>query len=202
MATTLVGVFDDDSDAQRACEQLEREGIDRSMVKLTGNDAAPAETTTAHEDHRGFFARLFGLDQPDEDSGHYAEAVRRGSNVVAVTVADEARVDAVKRTLDDCGAIDISQRVEQWKAAGYTGHDTTAPRYSAADIAKERETFKVMQEDLKVAGREEQSGGVRVHERVTAKPVGSEATRLYSGPERRVGRSTPYTGVERRVNAS
>jgi uncharacterized protein (TIGR02271 family) len=176
MATTLVGVFDDYSDAQRACDRLEKEGIDRSMMKLTGGDTTLTETSTTHEDHRGFFARLFGLDEPDEDSATYAEAVRRGSNVVTVTLADEGRLDDIRRTMEDCGAIDISRRVEQWKASGYTGYDPTAPRYSAADIAKERETFKVMQEDLKIGKREVQSGGVRVVQRVSEEPVSEQVT--------------------------
>jgi uncharacterized protein (TIGR02271 family) len=79
--------------------------------------------------------------------------------------------------LSGAGAIDIDQRVTQWKSAGYTGYDAAAPVYSADEIAAERQRFNVVKEELEVAKREVQTGGVRVYSRVTETPV-SESVNL------------------------
>jgi uncharacterized protein (TIGR02271 family) len=124
-----------------------------------------------------FFKDLFGDDDVPEEAGHYREAVRRGGAVLSVDVADESRVEAVRGVLSGAGAIDIDQRVTQWKSAGYTGYDAAAPVYSADEIAAERQRFNVVKEELEVGKREVQTGGVRVYSRVTEKPV-SESVNL------------------------
>jgi uncharacterized protein (TIGR02271 family) len=177
MAITLVGIFDSVADAQQARRLLLQEGLDESMVRLTSSDQpsmqGAARTT---EDHRGFFARLFGLDEPDEHVGDYAEAVRRGSTVVSVELDDESQAGRVRSLLENSGAIDVDRRVEQWKAAGYTGYDPMSAPYTADQAQEERETFKVMKEELRVGKRAVESGAVRVHRRIMEKPVSEKVT--------------------------
>jgi uncharacterized protein (TIGR02271 family) len=177
MTTTLVGMFDKLDEAQEARRKLLQEGLSDSMVKLTStNSAATHPLPMEAGEHRGFFARLFGLDEPDEYSGHYAEAVRRGSSVVTVQLADGRSADRVRRILEDCGAIDVDQRVEQWKAGGYTGFDAAASPYGAAEAANDRHTLKVMEEELKVGKRALRTGGVHVRQYVSEKPVSADVT--------------------------
>lgn len=180
MAMTLVGVFDNSSDAQDATSKLEAHGIDRNMVKVTSTDTTSSKPAAMqHEDHRGFFAKLFNMDEPDEETGNYAEAVRRGSSVVTVSLNDDSKADEVSGILEDCGAIDVSRRVEAWKATGYKGYDPSAPAYSKDQTEKERQTLDVMEEQINVGKRTVEEGGVRVHRRVSEKPF-SEQVSLHS----------------------
>jgi uncharacterized protein (TIGR02271 family) len=177
MAITLVGIFDSVADAQDARRLLLQEGLDESMVRLTSSDTASMQGgAVTTEDRRGFFARLFGLDEPDENVGHYAEAVRRGSTIVTVELDDESRASQIVSLLEESGAIDVDRRMEQWKASGYTGYDPTAAPYTADEAQEERETFKVMKEELRVGKRAVESGAVRVHRRMTEKPVSEQIT--------------------------
>lgn len=177
MASTVVGVFDEYSDAQKACEKLETMGIDLQNIQVnsSASGSEPASFTSSHKEHeggiRGFFSSLFGSDDADETSGHYSEAVRRGSAVVTVNLSDDDTVDAVSEVLEDCGAIDVDERVRQWKSAGYTGYDESAQPYTSDEAMREREKLQVVREDLKVGKREVERGGVRVHRRVSETPV-------------------------------
>lgn len=182
MASTVVGVFDEYRDAQRACEKLESMGIDLQNIQV--NSSASGESapsfTSSHQEHeggiRGFFARLFGSDDADETTGHYSEAVRRGSAVVTVNLSDESKVDSVSDVLEECGAIDVDERVRQWQASGYTGYDERAQPYTSDEASQEREKLQVVREDLKVGKREVKRGGVRVHRRVSETPVEEQVT--------------------------
>lgn len=184
MATTLVGVFDDHSDAQQACDKLFAAGFDREAVQITSGNAATMgdpsaiSTSTGKREHqggiRGFFASLFGDD--DVTSGHYSEAVRRGNAVVTVNLPDDRRVDEVTDILEDCRAADVDERIEHWKTTGYSGYDPSAPPFSSEEIAREREQMRAIPEDLKISKREVQGGGVRVHRRMTETPIEEQVT--------------------------
>lgn len=155
MATTLVGMFDDLDAAQHARTRLTQAGISDSMIQLTAAQGAEGTASgsmpgTGKVDHRGFFARLFGLDEPDDDANLFAEGVRRGSSVVTVTLPDESLAESAIQILEETGAIDVDQRLDQWKTGGYQAYDEQAPGYTADQVAQERQTFNVMQEDLKV----------------------------------------------------
>ena len=72
---------------------------------------------------------------------HYHEAVRRGSVLLTVEVGDESQTDVVRAALNDAGAVDIDERVAQWRSSGYSGYDPSAKEYSADEIAAERKAF-------------------------------------------------------------
>lgn len=176
MAITLVALFDSIAEAQQARQRLLQRGLGEDMVTLTSSEQTPATPVRGKEDQRGFFARLFGMDEPDESVGHYAEAVRRGSTVLTANLPDENSADRIRMLLEESGAIDVDRRVQQWKETGYTGYDPNAAPYTADQMRQERETFKVMREDLKIGKREVEGGAVRVHRRVTEQPVSEEVT--------------------------
>jgi len=188
MNQTVVGVFNSHEAAERAAETLASQGFDRSQmhVKSTGMDSTDTDsgTTTASRDGEGtgvmasirhFFAELFGDD--DEQSGHYAEAVRRGGAVLAVEV-DDSRLDAARDALTRCGAIDIEEQVSNWRSQGWSGHDSEAAPYSREQAAAERENVvPVVEEQLEVGKRQVSGGAVRVVSRVVSRPV-SESVEL------------------------
>jgi uncharacterized protein (TIGR02271 family) len=181
MAKTLVAVFDDYDDAERARERLASAGFRQQDIQVTPErsawgtgDASYGGTATKPGGLRGFFASLFGTDD-EESHGYYSEAVRRGSIVVAVEVNDN-QTERATDIFEDCGAIDVDERVERWKAAGYTGYDEQAKPLTRDEIAKDRESLQVVQENLKVGKRAVERGVVRVHKRIVEKPVQEQVT--------------------------
>ena len=190
MNQTVVGVFNSHEAAERAAETLAGQGFERSRmhVKSTGADstgtASATTSTSTSQDGEGtgvmasirhFFAELFG--DEDEQSGHYAEAVRRGGAVLAVEV-DDSRVDAARDALMECGAIDIEEQVSSWRSQGWSGHDASAAPYSREQAAAERQNVvPVVEEQLEVGKRQVSGGAVRVVSRVVSRPV-SESVEL------------------------
>lgn len=181
MASTLAGVFDDFDDAERARERLASAGFRREAIQFTPErsawgtgDATYGGRAEKQGGLRGFFALLFGTDE--ESHEHYSEAVRRGSVVVTVTLEDDSQIERATEILEDCGAIDVDERLEQWKATGYTSYDERAKPLTREEIARERETLQVIQEEMKVGKRAVQRGSVRVHRRITETPVQEQVT--------------------------
>jgi uncharacterized protein (TIGR02271 family) len=191
MSQLLVGVFDSFEQADQALEQLTQTGIPGSSMEVHANSptgdelagdtriegrTAPVEESASYKVGR-FFGHLFGSGKAPAEVGHYQEAVRRGGAVLTVTVVDEEQLIAVRSALHEAGALDIEERVAQWRNTGYQGYDPSAAQYSADEIAAERQSFAVVRESLEVGKREVQTGGVRVYSRATETPV-SEAVTL------------------------
>ena len=195
MTQTIIGVFNTIQDAEVAQARLEAEGFARSDMSVHAQDATSttdADLTTRNVTagtsdtgyHEGamsriehFFKNLFGDNDRPEEIGHYQEAVRRGGALLTVDIVNESDSERVRDALYAAGAIDIDARVAQWRNTGYTAYDSSAPAYTADEIAAERKAFPVVQESLEVGKREVQTGGVRVYSRVTETPV-SESVNL------------------------
>ena len=174
MATTLVGIFDRAEDAQRASAELTQAGIEERMVKVTSSETERSDMGAGSRDDRGFFAKLFGLGDDDEESGTYAEALRRGGYIVTVHLNDASQADRVSDILENTGAIDVKNRMEAWRAGGYSGYDASAGPYSQTEAERDRETLQVMQEEIRIGKRAVEGGGVRVHRYTTERPVSEE----------------------------
>jgi stress response protein YsnF len=134
MSSVLIGVFENESAAAQARTRLLAEGFADSAIEMTGGgSAAPGATATDEREQEGpiarFFRSLFG-DEEDERRGAYSEtygeAMRRGNCALAVTARDEAEVDRAERLLNECGAIDIDERSQQWRREGWTGSTWSA----------------------------------------------------------------------------
>lgn len=190
-STTLVAVFDDYAAAQQASRELMNQGIQQSAIQIESNLRTGAAGHGGSTDYQrsgqnesgfmGWFRRAFGSDNPDTETEHYAEAVRRGNALLSVAVPD-AQVDSVTQMLNHMGAVDIDRRAAAWRESGYTGYDPNAQPYNHDEAARERAQYKdtnaranntmpVVQEELEVGKRSVQRGGVRVYSRVISQPV-------------------------------
>jgi stress response protein YsnF len=199
---TIVGVFDSMSEAQDARTALLQSGFEESAIQVrshaeTQAGVSSSAASTTHEDEGfmasvgSFFRNMFGGD--DEHAGNYSEAVRRGSSVVVVSVADEERVSTARSVLADAGATDIDKQVQNWRQQGYSGFDPSARRLQSDEIAAERSRMQtppsgaastsmagqeavipVVQEDIVVGKREVDLGRVRVFTRTEVRPVHEE----------------------------
>lgn len=192
---TVIGVFDDRSAAQSVVEELVSSGFNRGNIEINSHDTYAADVArgntgltgqtrdTSGGGIGGFFRRLFGEEDRDTYST-YAEAVRRGSTVVAVAT-DDQNADRAADILDRYGAIDIDRRTQSWKERGYTGFDETSQPLDIDAISRERQYYEkdsdersipVVQEDLHVGKRMVQRGKVRIFNRVVEQPVEEQVT--------------------------
>lgn len=175
MKHTVVAVFDDAGQAQKAAERLRAQGFEPSAVHVThGAEPGEPEVPPAAEIEGGpidgllrRLATLFGVKEPHV--AHYVEAVRRGGHVVQVDAADEARAAAARDALLALGAVNIDDRIEEWEQAGWK---TPAGEPSAAAGV--------------VVHRQEASiGGVRVYGHTTVRPYDDFAGEFRSDFEAR-----------------
>ncbi|MBV9505554.1 MAG: YsnF/AvaK domain-containing protein, partial [Acidobacteriia bacterium] len=182
--STVAGVFDDYSTADKAAQDLVNAGIPSSAIEVESNFRTGAAGRSGTSEERqsggisGFFRRLFGDDE-EEYSGHYAEAVRRGGAVVCVNALPD-QVDQVVRIMNASGAVDIDRRVEGYREAGYQDYDPAAAPYTYDEAVRERDrnrevdqrtAIPVVEEELQVGKRTVRRGGVRVYSRIVEQPV-------------------------------
>jgi uncharacterized protein (TIGR02271 family) len=189
---TVVGVFKNHETAQRVAAELAESGFSRNDFFISErdvSDAALGNTGLSPQSPRdtsgggisGFFHRLFGSGDVDEETrGHYAEAVRSGRAVVTVHT-DESRQDQVR---------DIMERYDPVNVGGQSGAEPveetrnrdTLVREERADLAErlprgmartgeQEQSIPVLREELEVGKRNVLRGGVRVYSRVSQQPV-------------------------------
>ena len=212
---TVIGVFDSIDEAQSARESLLNSGFEASELRVQsssemeqgGNSSSTMTNPAGKDQDEGFMAgvgrffhNLFGSDDT-EQAGHYSEAVRRGSAVLTVTLADDSRVEQARSALASAGAVDIDKRTESWRQDGYAGFDPASAPYKSEQILAERSrnqeqmnmakqpvnpnatntvrnsevadgtVIPVIREELEVGKREVDLGTVRVVSRTETRPV-------------------------------
>lgn len=77
----------------------------------------------------GLVGALVEAGIPREHADIYAEAVRRGGTLVTART-DEVRRDLVSDILNRHAPVDVEERAESWRYAGWTGFDGRAEPYS------------------------------------------------------------------------
>ena len=212
---TVIGVFDSIDEAQSARESLLNSGFEASELRVQsssemeqgGTSSSTMTNSTGKDQDEGFMAgvgrffhNLFGSDDT-EQAGDYSEAVRRGSAVLTVTLADDSRVEQARSALASAGAVDIDKRTESWRQDGYAGFDPASAPYKSEQILAERSrnqeqmnmakqpvnpnasntvrnsevadgtVIPVIREELEVGKREVDLGTVRVVSRTETRPV-------------------------------
>jgi uncharacterized protein (TIGR02271 family) len=187
MTKTIVGLFDEYSEAQRAVVELVESGISREDIGITSRDHTGYDETDARRDDTyrdadegvgdkisNFFSRLFGDD--DEYASHYSEAVGRGGTVVTVDCETDEMADRAEAILNRFGG-DVEDSGESHRQGAYAA-GTDRVETNRADLTEGGEArIPVIEEELRVGKREVEGGGVRVRTRVVERPV-EEAVRL------------------------
>ena len=129
----IVATFDHPSKARLATERLVVAGVPPACIQFQPEPGAaflahagPSQPRPGKPGYRrqgvfesigGFFAHLF--ESHTDESGIYAEALRRGTCLLLVQArdADEARL-AVD-VLSHSGAVSLEERVSQWRVDGW-----------------------------------------------------------------------------------
>ncbi|MGO4569549.1 hypothetical protein AB4Z52_32010 [Rhizobium sp. 2YAF20] len=109
---TISAMFDSESDAQSAAEELIASGVQRQSVTITPGqrEDLPAR------DHAGFMDAIANFFFTDEQRNLYAEGLRRGGFLVTAQVNDQLQHDAALRILAERGSIDVDERAETWRS--------------------------------------------------------------------------------------
>ncbi|PRY25879.1 uncharacterized protein (TIGR02271 family) [Spirosoma oryzae] len=190
MALTVLGVFDNASEARQAVENLVNAGITRQNIDLSlrsdssaayGDTTSNQYTTTRTDDDTesgssigNFFSSLFG--DEDDDANRYARATESGS-LVTVHVQTEDEAEKAANILDDAGAVNVNERTPVVDSLTNKPSASMGAALLDTDQPTGDQTIKVIEENLEVGKRTVETGGVRLRSRIVAKPV-EESIRL------------------------
>ncbi|WP_224999090.1 YsnF/AvaK domain-containing protein [Cesiribacter sp. SM1] len=156
---TVIGIFENKVQAQKAADQLVTDGFDRGTIDLSAH-GTDIKDNTAHDRTDTFFTNLLGR---DPHVTNYREAARRGT-VVTVHTDEMANAERAAAILDKFGAINVADAA---KAKGTTGTATA----TTADADVKGKSIPVIEENVQVGKREVETGEVRVHSRIVERPV-------------------------------
>jgi len=185
MAEKIVAFYKSREQAELAKDQLEDAGFDDDDTRIF-SQKGPSVWRDVKE--------AFGF--ADESDRHlYDEAARRGAVALLVDFDDEdspsrqTAIDILQRN----NPIDLDVESEQWRREGWSGHSavasagagaatrqatpqratgqTTQANAAAATTTSGEQVIPVVQENVEVGKRAVQRGGIRVHNRVTERPV-------------------------------
>src|SRR6201996_5529875 len=110
-------------------------------VVAAGWLAALASGAVAGGAAGGIIGALVESGTSKENAAIYAEAVRRGGAVVTAKVSDD---DAAKyKAIMSRNDVDVTSREKAYRISGWTGYDPTAPAYTAEEVRKEREAYRL-----------------------------------------------------------
>lgn len=199
MAQTVVGLFNSASEAQQAVQQLISAGFVRDNVDMAAQqqgqqsqmggsgrnndpsdfqnasgtategavDATARATGKAEDSIGNFFSNLFGGNDND-DARAYTDVARSGSSVVTVHAATAEEATRARDLLDQYGAIDVHEQAAQ--GYGMTGAQRGNQQAGGAN-AEGAQKLNIIEENLQVGKRVEQTGGARIRTRIIEKPV-------------------------------
>jgi stress response protein YsnF len=187
MATTIVGLFDNEQAVHHIQDELKNRGVSaRSLDTITwrslseGNDPWGIGGGGGQNKAGRLADELQNRGVPASDAQEFAEAVRRGGNLVVTEIDDDQQADEVARLMDSEESVDLGSRRERWKETGYSGFRREADLYSSEEVEHERgrilgegEEARLQEahEEVNVGKRHVETGGIRVTKRVEEKPV-------------------------------
>jgi len=167
MSHTVIGVFDNQSEAQAAVAQLMSNGFTREYIDVAGqgtSSSGDAYNTSQRDDNSigdkvgNFFGSLFNN---HDDAHSYSQVARQGTTVtVHARSADEAARAA--SLLDQYGAVDLDERASQYRGGATSRTDATTSGSAS---------LPVIEEELQVGKRTVETGGVRLRSRIVETPV-------------------------------
>jgi stress response protein YsnF len=193
MAKTVIGIFDNSTEAQKAVQELKSLGISNDRIDVssakagttgttssyTGTSASGSSTSNSHlgdspneslahdatdnDGISGFFKSLFSDD--DYSARAYSNVARTSDCVVTVHAQSAEEAERAARILDQYGSVDLDQRATEF---GFNRQDQTGTT-----------AIPIIEENLQVGKREVETGGARLRSRIVERPV-EEHLRLRS----------------------
>jgi len=191
MTHTVVGIFNTAADAQKAAQKLsaaqfELENVDvannRYNTGTTNQDSSNYQNnsgtmTEGAADAAGrtgdsigdFFSNLFSDDNDRAD--RYSHVARQSGSIVTVHCHSDENARQAASILDEAGAIDVDDKANETGYQANAAARTTNQNTQATQNTDGAMSAKVIEEDLKVGKRVEQTGGARLRSRIVERPV-------------------------------
>ena len=135
MKHTLIAVFDNRIDAQKALDDLTDSGFSRQEARLSEGDPTGQSSLSPSADERtgsatgatgdddsfgasirNFFSGIFGTDR-SEHAQMYSDAVTRGHYVLTVNTDSEPEVERAADIVERYGPVDIDEKAQEWGAS-------------------------------------------------------------------------------------
>ncbi len=134
MSKVIVALYDTRDDAETAARAIEAGGFDRGATEIASHGDAARDG--------GLLSRLTDWNVPESDAHVYAEGLRRGGTLLILHTED-AEVDRAVAVLEHGAVVDIGQRGEAYRSAGWVGYDETAAPYDEVSATEERRRYAV-----------------------------------------------------------
>lgn len=197
MQHTLLAVFDNRSDAEKAQDALIAGGFPRAQLRLTEGESEAGPEPAAHGGGIGagirrFFADIFGTDR-SEHAQLYAAAVTSGRHVLSLAADTTEEVERAADIVERFGPVDLDEHGQPWtgqdhglrpqgasmaqQAGGGSmqgavqGGSAQGTPQGGSQQRAESTAIPVIQEELRVGKRAVERGGVRIYQRVVETPV-------------------------------
>ncbi len=201
MSHTVVGVFSYTSEAQEAKDYLVNNGFNSADIDIATREGVADDQEEDFGDRvSNFFSNLFGGDDDDDTRNKYTEAGRKGT-IVTVHARNSDEAQRAAEILDNYGANDVDSNYADNIVGGTAlGNTNTYQTNNLTDseLANRRleennlnnrlstgddqdtgyknidlpaGTIPIIQEDMQVGKREEETGGVRLRSRIVERPV-------------------------------
>jgi stress response protein YsnF len=191
MGLTVIGIFEDSTNAYEAVEKLTSSGFSTSDIDVSDNENYDRSTTDeSYEEEDGitrFFNNLFGS---NDRSKYYSEVTRRSSTLVTVHAQSEQEAHRAADILDNYGAVDVDERAAEY---GYNtdlesdddynfqnrdyDRDYDVENRDYDSDSNETRSIPIIEEEMNVGKREIVTGSVKIRSRIINKPV-EETLRL------------------------
>lgn len=181
MTQTVIGFFDNSTEANEAVSKLVSFGISRDRIDVSGrrndtdSNTGSSSRDMNNDDHENgitrFFKNLFGGE--DDNVNKYSRVAHASEAIVTVHTQTEDEAEQAADILDDCGAVDVDEKASQF---GYTDSSSTGYN-NRMDSDNENQKVKVVEENIEVGKREVEKGSVRLRSRIVERPV-EETVRL------------------------
>ncbi len=164
---TITAMFDSADAANRARQRLLDLGLPSGDIQVIRQDASDER---AAADHKGMWESIKDFFTGDgDDRATYEEGMRRGGQVLTARVQDDD-ADDVLAVLNDSDAVDLDQRAQEWRSAGWTGTAATGTA-EFEPMATTEEALPAAEERLRVGKREANRGGARVRSYIVEESV-------------------------------
>lgn len=168
MTHTVVGLFNDRSEAQAAMQELVQQGFIQEDIDLSNRSlsetGAATDNSSAGDSISNFFSSLFG---DNTTAKNYTNAAYDADAILTVQVDSDERAREAAAILDRNGAVDVDGRTAQYNQQNFAGTSETTGSVGTEN----RTAIPVIEEELHVGKREVERGGARIRSRIIEKPV-------------------------------
>ena len=171
MAKTVVGLFEQERDAQAAQRELEAVGL--------GSDT----TTFVSRHEADLTSRLMEAGVPQQDAQLFADGVGQGNRLIVVQGIADADAEQAAAIMDRHHVVDLSRRLPTYQRmsldrtvsanAAHTAQAGAMPTnlYEGQDLV-----LPIVEEQLRIGKRAVERGGVRIRTHVKDVPVNEQVT--------------------------